>query len=136
MSDLKEIILALGTNHEPEINIDKGCQYFVRYFGNVWLSSQLRTEPIGIHSDRFVNCLAVTYSELELNDIQKEVKRIERLCGDTPELRAENIIKMDIDILEYGVQRLHIKDWSRPYMKLLIKEFVQAQKSKDIRKQR
>jgi 2-amino-4-hydroxy-6-hydroxymethyldihydropteridine diphosphokinase len=136
MSDLKEIILALGSNHEPEINIDKGCQYLARYFGNVWLSTRLQTEPIGIVSDKFINCLAVTYSELELDDIEKTVKRIERRCGDTPELRAENIVKMDIDILEYGVRRLHIKDWSRPYIKLLMKEFVQAQKSKEIRRQR
>lgn len=36
--------------------------------------------------------------------------------------KDKNIVKIDIDILLYGDKRLHDKDWTRGYVKELMKE--------------
>ena len=48
---------------------------------------------------------------------------METQCGNTEFLRKEGKISMDIDLLKYNDQRFHESDWSRDYVKKLIKQF-------------
>ena len=48
---------------------------------------------------------------------------METQCGNTEFLRNEGKIAMDIDLLKYDDQRFHENDWSRDYVKKLIKQF-------------
>ena len=114
MDDSKQIILALGSNSEQTIGM--------ALLGDVRFSKTIRTSPIGIQSDNFLNCMAKANTCMSFSRLNAALKKIEHLCGDTSTYRKENVIKMDIDILQYGTEIRHEKDWSRPYIIELLNE--------------
>lgn len=85
-------------------------------------SKQLWTSPVDIKSDKFLNCMLFTHTSYKLDEVERSMKELERICGRTKEEKDVNIVKIDIDILQYGDQKLHNKDWAREYVKELMKE--------------
>lgn len=82
-------------------------------------TESLWTEPVGITSDNFLNCLGTVETTLSQDELTAMLKQTERSCGDTPELRRRNMIGMDIDLLLYGGVKLHPSDWQRGYVRTL-----------------
>ncbi len=121
---MNKIIIALGSNTDAEKHVDAAKRMIEDVFHDVVFSSSLLTEPIGIDSDKFLNCLAVAFTELSMEETERALKRIERSCGDNDADRREGRILMDIDILEFGEARHHVGDWERDYVKTLLKEIV------------
>lgn len=117
-----EIIIALGSNEQAEEHLDKAKKYIQALFPNILFSEALWTEPIGIRSARFLNCVGVAMTGMDYSTICQMLKSIEHSCGDRQEDRRRNIVRMDIDLLRYGHRREHKKDWQRPYIQQLIKE--------------
>ena len=68
------------------------------------------------------NCHRQRHTTLTLQQLTQLTKDIERMCGDTKEVRNHNIVNIDIDILQYGDTRLHVDDWNRPYIATLLKQ--------------
>ncbi|MBQ6208616.1 MAG: 2-amino-4-hydroxy-6-hydroxymethyldihydropteridine diphosphokinase [Prevotella sp.] len=124
MDKTRQVILALGTNHEQELNMSQAKEMLSRLLDGIRFSSLAWTAPIGIVSDHFLNCLAIGGTSLSLPSLLSAIKRIERKCGDTTSLRQENIVCMDIDILMYGDKRMHQGDWQRPYIQQLMNELT------------
>lgn len=122
MDDSKQIILALGSNSEQTIGMGKAKTLLMALLGDVRFSKTIWTSPIGIQSDNFLNCMAKANTSMSFSCLNAALKKIEHLCGDTSSNRKENIIKMDIDILQYGTEIRHEKDWSRPYIIELLNE--------------
>ncbi|MGN1375616.1 MAG: 2-amino-4-hydroxy-6-hydroxymethyldihydropteridine diphosphokinase [Prevotella sp.] len=119
----KRLIIAIGSNYEQEINMNKASTMLKMLFsGNICFTKNIWTDPIGIKSDRFLNCIAMTYSCLTPEEICDKLKTIESSCGSNEKERRQNIVRMDIDILMYGTEKYHTKDWERLYIKELIKE--------------
>lgn len=123
MTELKELILALGTNCNQEKTISLAQEKLRSMFGkDIIFTECVWTEPIGIKSDKFLNCLAFTHTQHKLEYLCKALKHIERTCGNCKRARTNNIVSMDIDILKYGGLTLHTEDWNRKYIITLIKE--------------
>lgn len=122
MDDSRQVILALGSNSEQEVNMYKAKALLVALFGTIDFSKVVWTQPIGIRSNDFLNCLAVSRTSLDVARLNSALKKIEHLCGDTSENRKENVVKMDIDILRYDTTIMHEKDWDRPYILSLLDE--------------
>lgn len=117
-----EIVIALGSNDRQEINMLTAKQLLRQLFSDIEFTKSVWTKPIGIESDRFLNCLAIAHTKHREPQMKSALKRIQLRCGDTRSLRTINIVRMDIDILLFDHQRLHEKDWERPYIKNLMKE--------------
>ncbi|HIW44351.1 MAG TPA: 2-amino-4-hydroxy-6-hydroxymethyldihydropteridine diphosphokinase [Candidatus Prevotella stercoripullorum] len=123
MPERKELILSLGSNCDQEESMSAAKEKLRSMFGDdITFSECVWTEPIGIESDKFLNCLAFTHTSHKLEYVSKAVKHIERGCGNRKRARTSNIVKMDIDILKYANQILHESDWSRKYITELMKE--------------
>lgn len=119
--DKKKLIIALGTNvHKCDNMIWAKAHLFGLFGDDIIFTLLMDTEPIGMESEMFTNCLATAYTTLELEEIEQNLKYIEQKCHDTIEKRAKNIVEMDIDILEYDGRKFHAKDWERPYVKELM----------------
>lgn len=120
--DSKRVILALGTN----VNQERNMKQVMRLLADTWpgmkFTSQKWTRPIGMASDLFYNCMAYTEVEESLEELTEKVKIMERICGNSGAERLLNRIQMDIDILLYGDNKLHIDDWQRDYVQELMKE--------------
>lgn len=120
--DSKQVILALGTNVNQERNMKQVRQLLVDTWPDMKFTTPKWTQPIGMASDRFYNCLAYTEVEESLEELTEKVKTMERICGNTEAERLLNRIQMDIDILLYGDKKLHIDDWQRDYIQELMNE--------------
>ena len=123
MPERKELILSLGSNCDQEESMSAAKEKLRSMFGDdITFSECVWTEPIGIESDKFLNCLAFTHTSHKLEYVCKAVKHIEKGCGNRKRARTSNIVKMHIDILKYANQILHESDWRRKYITELMKE--------------
>lgn len=120
--DSKQVILALGTNVNQERNMKQVMQLLADTWPYMKFTTQKWTQPIGMATDLFYNCLAYTAVEESLEELTEKVKNMERICGNSGAERALNRIQMDIDILLYGDKKLHIDDWQRDYIQELMNE--------------
>lgn len=116
----RKIIISLGSNFCQQESMERAQNMLRNIFQTISFSKVMRTLPIDIESDRFFNCLAFARSKKTESEIVKELKAIQKACGDTPSLRRKSIIKMDLDLLLFGDEKRHIEDWNRNYVKQLI----------------
>ena len=120
MSNSIKIILSIGSNVNQMENVLYAKSLLKCLLDNIHFTEMIWTEPIGIVSDKYVNCMAEAMTAMHLDKLQFELKKIEQLCGRQPEDKERGTVHMDIDILKYGDKRLHLKDWERPYVKQLM----------------
>ena len=120
--DSKQVILALGTNVNQERNMKQVMQLLVDTWPDMKFTTPKWTQPIGMPSALFYNCLAYTEVDESLEKLTEKVKNMERICGNTEAERSLNRIQIDIDILLYGDKKLHKDDWQRDYIQELMNE--------------
>ena len=122
MFDKTKLIIAFGSNFEPQINIAKAKQQLSSIFETTEFSSEIWTDPINIKSEKFINCIATAETSSDLNSVLYSLKKIEDICGNTIQKRKSGKVIMDVDILKYGDTKLHENDWQRPYIIQLLNE--------------
>ena len=85
-------------------------------------SSAVWTEPIGLSgSDRFLNALAVGYTQVAPHRVEIALKDIERQCGRT-RTAPSNVVALDLDLLLYDGEICHPDDWGRDYIQSLAQQ--------------
>ena len=115
-----KFIVALGSNFEQERNMENAMRRLRSLFPGIRFSRVLWTEPIGIVSDRFVNAVAVGDTVLSEEAVSALLKETEKSCGRCVEEKEKGVIRMDIDLMLYGGEKRHLKDWSRGYICTLL----------------
>ena len=123
MTSKHSIILALGSNSRPITNMRKAKSLLEQVFHDIGFSREIWTEPVGVKGTHFRNCIACATTDMESSQVLTKLKEVESLCGRTQEESLRNVIKMDVDLLLYDNQCCHEKDWERPYIRQLMKEF-------------
>ncbi len=122
MSDKQKLLIALGTNVNQKQNIQKAMNLLRKTWHDILFTKSKWTNPIGMDTDLFYNCLAYAKVDEDLSQVQQILKNIEKACGNTETNRALQKIQMDIDILMFGTRKLHEQDWQRSYIQELIQE--------------
>ena len=125
MTKKAEIIIALGSNTNQQNNIDQACAELKAMLPGLRFTQTLWTDPINMISPKFLNCIAWGTTTLPQDQLQALLKATERHHGDLFELRVQNIVKLDLDLLIYGTERLHLNDWKRPYICKLLKNIYE-----------
>ena len=87
---------------------------------DIEFSHLLWTEPIGIRSPRFLNCLARGSSELSCADLSRRLKEMECQMGSSSQEHRHGRVAIDIDLLQFDSERLRPADWQRPYIARLL----------------
>ena len=67
----------------------------------------------------YMNRLATGHTTLTAEALIYELKRMEAETG-----RTRNGITIDLDLMQYGEQRFHEKDWPRPYIQQLLPDVL------------
>ena len=67
----------------------------------------------------YSNMLATFSTDADEASLTNLLKELEGKLGDSPDLRRQGTVMMDIDLLEYGGERRHHDDWQRSYVKKL-----------------
>ena len=95
-------IIALGSNSNQEENIFNAQTLLKQRFKGVKFSDAQWTEPIGIKSDKFLNCIGTFDTKLSLNQVIQCLKETEQTMGDSHENHQIGKVLIDIDLAQYG----------------------------------
>lgn len=120
---MHDILIALGTNVIADrIRFVETC--LEQSFEDVRFTQTIPTEPIGerFKGKQFFNAVMAGKTFMARNEVVEQLKRIEQLAGNTQDKRNMGVVEADIDLLMYDDEKLHEKDWQRPYIKELVEE--------------
>lgn len=118
------IIISIGSNYNQKENISFAKKKLAGMLGEqTSFTRDMWTEPVGIQSEKFINCICVSTTRHTLLQLTKAFKQLERKCERSKKNDLINKIPLDIDILLYGDQRYHEKDWERQYIQELLNDF-------------
>ena len=120
---MHNILIALGTNVIADrIRFVETC--LEQSFEEVRSTQTIPTEPIGerFKGKQFYNAVMAGKTFMARNEVVEQLKRIEQLAGNTQDKRNIGVVEADIDLLMYDDEKLHEKDWQRPYIKELVEE--------------
>ncbi len=118
---MNNIIISLGSNTDQARNIMLAVKMIGKMFPFAKFTEAIWTEPVGLKSEKFLNCLCHIKSDDSIATVEGHLKYIERCIGRTAENSMKGIIAIDIDILKFNETRLHKGDWQRDYIQKLIK---------------
>ena len=116
------MILCLGSNEDAEKRLAKARQLLRDAFPGIVFTESLETEPQGMVTEKFNNCMAKAYTSLTYDEVRRVLKQIETACGNSSELRQQKIVCMDIDLLQLNGKRYKLQDWERGYVKTLFEK--------------
>lgn len=126
---MHNILIAIGTNVIADrIRFVETC--LEQSFEDVRFTQIIPTEPIGerFKGKQFFNAVMAGKTNLAMSEVVEQLKRIEQLAGNTQDKRNMGVVEADIDLLMYDDEKLHEKDWQRPYIKELV-ERIKEMKS-------
>ncbi len=123
MKQLNKIIVALGTNIDQKKNALTAEAMMKTIFKDSYVSKHMWTKPVNMKSsEKFLNFIIFAKTQYGLTQLTKAFKQLEKKCGRTKYDESRGIIKIDIDILQYGDKIFHEEDWNRDYVKELMLE--------------
>lgn len=118
------IIISIGSNYNQKENISFAKKKLAGMLGEqTSFTRDMWTEPVGIQSERFINCICISTTRHTLLQLTKAFKQLEKKCERSKKNDLISKIPLDIDILLYGNQRYHEKDWERQYIQELLNDF-------------
>ena len=118
------IIISIGSNYNQKENISFAKKKLAGMLGEqTCFTRDMWTEPVGIQSEKFINCICISTTRHTLLQLTKAFKQLEKKCERSKKNDLISKIPLDIDILLYGNQRYHEKDWERQYIQELLNDF-------------
>ena len=106
-----KITISLGSNTEQEQHIEEAIERLKTVFSDITFTQPQWTEPIGVVSDRYLNCLANFTTSLSLQQLVQQLKNIETAMGDTHENHKQGIVLIDLDVIKYGDKEVKKIAW-------------------------
>lgn len=129
MRDYHKLIVGIGSNCEQKQNVDFGKRKLKAILGHsAYFSEEVWTQPIGMESDNFLNCICVAETTHTMGQLTHAFKRIEKQCGRCAKNNKAGKITLDLDILQYGDEKFHTDDWKRDYVAKLIDDLEDGKK--------
>jgi len=118
---MTEVLISLASNHEQEKNLPEALQRLGQILQITRTTEAIWTEPVNAkRPDLYLNQLVYGQTNLTADQLDAFFKRIEIIMGRTQELRQQGVVPIDIDLLQLGSERYHLKDWTRDYIKRLL----------------
>ena len=96
-----EVFLSLGSNINPEENLQYACRELKKTFGNIQVSSVYRNKPIGFEGNDFLNMVVKVKSTLNPNEILNFLRGLEAATGRDTATGTFDSRTLDIDMILY-----------------------------------
>lgn len=121
---IHHVLISLASNHHQTENLQEAQRRLLQVLENCSLSAVIWTQPIGgCGRTRYLNQLLRGSTSMSVEELESRLKEEERLMGRTAEEKAQGIIRIDLDLMQYDDCRYHLRDWERPYIKGLLDRF-------------
>lgn len=108
----------MGSNTEPAKNLQMARKSLQRFFPDIRFGEEQQTEAHTFSYNRtpFLNQTGRFHTLMSKEKVLAICKQIERLAGRTQEDKSREIIKLDIDLLQYDHLILKPEDMKQPYV--------------------
>ena len=103
--------ISLGSNTGQEQHIEEAIERLKTVFSDITFTQPQWTEPVGVVSDRYLNCLANFTTSLSLQQLVQLLKDVETAMGDTHENHKQGIVLIDLDVIKYGDKEVKKIAW-------------------------
>ena len=109
------IILALGSNVPDAANkLEQALTLCKESVSVIKVTPVIETSPVGIISPNFLNMMVSATTTLSLKAVEKVLGR--------EKSSDKRVVEIDIDIMKYDDTLLHVSDWKRDYITILISQ--------------
>ena len=120
---MDKVILSIGSNTNACFNIKLATDYLHIYFPTIKIGNAIETAPHGaIYSTPFKNAVAYLETDLSKDEVELQLKTIEKNMGRLPSHKAEGTVIIDLDLIKWNNKILKPEDFKRDYMQELILE--------------
>ena len=120
-----EVVIGLGSNIDPEANLEQAVQELKSRFKVSKRSQWTRTKPIGIQDQPdFYNGALLMETELEQQSLKKELKRIEDILGRDRSLPKFGPRTIDLDILIWNKKVVDEDYYERDFLRKGVEEII------------
>ncbi len=111
------VIISISSAHLQAAHVQWASQWLVSHLSEVRLSRTLWTADVKGTGRMYMNRLAVGTTTLSSETLQSLLKTMEQRCH-----RCADQMTLDLDLMQYEAQRMHLHDWPRPYIQQLIND--------------
>ena len=120
-----KVVIGLGSNIDPEANLEQAVQELKSRFKVSKRSQWTRTKPIGIQDQPdFYNGALLMETELEQQSLKKELKRIEDILGRDRSLPKFGPRTIDLDILIWNKKVVDEDYYEREFLRNGVDEII------------
>lgn len=117
--------IGIGSNWRQEEHMALARRRLNGYFPGICFSEEVETEPLFFkRCDKFSNQVARFTSERSVDEVKALLKSIEREAGRMPGDKAQEIVKLDIDLLLCDGYIFKPQDLERPFVRAGIASLV------------
>ena len=122
---LHEVVIGLGSNIDPEANLEQAVLELKSRFKVSKRSQWTRTKPIGIQDQPdFFNGALLMETELEQQSLKMELKRIEDILGRDRSLPKFGPRTIDLDILIWNKKVVDEDYYVRDFLRKGVEEII------------
>lgn len=110
-------VISIGSNEDSEKNVEYCKQLLDSIFTTIHYSDTSITKPYGTqYRHDFLNQLALTETEMDLSEVVKTLKLLEKKMGREVEDKNKGLVKIDIDLIKWNDTIVKEEDWQRNYV--------------------
>lgn len=122
---MNKALISIGTNVDREANLALCHELLNGVFPGITYSNTSITTPYGnTCKDDFLNQLAFVYTSETKEEIQKQLKFIEKRIGRTATDKVNGKVKIDIDLMMWNEEILKPDDMERSYIADLLPSLI------------
>ena len=113
-----EYCISIGSNWDRASNLELAHRRLAELFPDVRFSAEEETAPIAMQRTAlFTNQVALFHSSLSPDEVVKCLKRLEQAAGRCEAEKHQEIVRLDLDLLQYDRQVIRPDDLRRDYIR-------------------
>ena len=112
---MHKVLIAIGSNERQSVHVQWASERLSQLLDNIRLSSRLWTTDVKGSGRWYMNRLAAGNTLLTVQELEQQLKQLERAAG-----RNQERVTLDLDLMQYDDDRYHLNDWPRPYIQRLL----------------
>lgn len=111
------LIIGMGSNHNATANLEMARQELKKRYPQTVFSNVRDTEPVGFKRNTalFTNQLALLKTEDDIPAVRSFLKSLEQLAQRTVADKANEIVRLDLDILQANETIIKKEELQRSY---------------------
>ncbi len=120
------IVIGIGSNTpDKSVRMSKAIEWLHTWLENMIVSSIYPTLPEGDGVwNEYSNAVAIGHTDLRADEVTARIKEYESANGRTAELKARDIVTIDLDLVIYDDHILRQRDMSSNYFMTGYKEIT------------